>query len=158
MKRKKVIFYHVMLISLLQMAGCTKKTPDFETVFSSIYRDFNGQILMPAGSSPLEDAQDRGSWNQSSLKGSQQLRGLLPDQENNGAEILQRVEEFIRTRTNSFHYEGDSISTLNANQKHLYGVWIYNSGNRHGEIHVWLFPNLPDHTVAYASYIHEEAL
>ena len=151
----------VALAAVSMVPGCGGKSPaKFDTIFSPVYREFEPKVLLKAGAATPDDTQDRGSWNTKTLRGSRQLRGILPEapEENPCAEILRRVDSFIAARKGKFSPEGQLPGSVRGDRKHVYGMWMYNCQDRHGEIHLWLFPDSADGTIAFAAHLYEEDL
>lgn len=158
--KPKCIDLSLALLGITLFIGCSKNTPNIDTVFTPIYREFDGQVIMTEGSAKLEDERASGSWNPKTRRGSRELHGIFtnPSAGNLGAEALGRIEEFIGLRTSTFHSEADVPLGIRPDQKKIYGAWIYNMGHRHGELHLWLFPDQESGSVAYAAYLREEDL
>ena len=159
MKQQHLMFI-LIAVAVVGLIGCSRKPADFEGTFSPVYREFNAAVLAESASKNPGDIQDRGSWNTKTKRGSRQMRGLLRvgPEANPCAEILSRLDSFVTARTSSLHSEGELAKEVRPEQKHVYGMWMYNCQGRHGELHLWLFPNRPEGEVAFAAYLYEEDL
>jgi len=108
----------------------------------------------------IEHHKTAGSWKAKSRRSGNQLRGILSVnlRENPCAEILKLIDRFVQTKTRQYHVEGDIPSSLAREQEHIYTMWMYNRENRHGELHVWLFPYPDEKRIGYAIHHYEEDL
>ncbi len=72
--------------------------------------------------------------------------------------LLNQVDGYVSRRTSKFHPEEDLPQSLTGKEASTHTLWMYNSGKRHGELHVWLFPFTEGREVAFAVYQMEEPL
>jgi len=141
------------------LTGCGRKVPDaeFDQLFSRVYKEFKVDIWTAGGKAKIEDQKKTGSWNPKTKRGSNQLRGILTvsGEGTSCTEILKLVDQFVQTRTGSYHIEGDIPSSITGEQQHIHTMWMYNWEKRHGELHVWLFPYPDGKRIAFAVYHYE---
>ena len=139
--------------------GGLDQTAVFDATFSPVYKEFDLKVWQPVAKPSGQTPKQTGSWNSKTKRGSTQISGMLEvSSPGNLPQLLGQVDGYVSQRTTKFHVEGDLPQSLTSNEATTHTLWMYNCGERHGELHLWLFPFPDDNEVAFAVYQFEEPL
>jgi hypothetical protein len=139
--------------------GALGQTAVFDATYSPVYKEFDSKVWQPMAKPSGQTPKQTGSWNSKTKRGSRQISGILElSATYNSVQLLRQVDGYVSQRTTKFHLEDDLPQFLTGKEATTHTLWMYNCGERHGELHVWLFP-LPDgNGAAFAVYQIEEPL
>lgn len=161
---KNTIIFITITAILLFSGGC-RKTPSnstelYKKTFSPIYQEFDILSLVEPKTMDVNDHQEQGSWNTATLQGNTIYSAVLPitEKSSNPQMILQNIETFIKSKTQNTEIEGNYPNQLNGNEEQIYTLFMYNWQNRHGKLHVWLFPYPDGKHIGFAAHHYEETL
>ena len=139
--------------------GTVDHTAILEDTFSPIYKEFDSKVWQPVAKPGGQTPKQTGSWNSKTKRGSMQVSGMLElSSPGNLPQLLGPVDGYVSRRTTTFHVEGDLPQSLTGNEAITHTLWMYNRGERHGELHLCLFPFPDGSGVAFAIYQFEEPL
>lgn len=139
--------------------GTVDHTAIFEDTFSPVYKEFDSKVWQPVAKPSGHTPKRTGSWNSKTKRGSMQISGMLElSSPGNFPQLLGQVDGYVSQRTTTFHVEGDLPQSLAGKEANTHTLWMYNFGERHGELHLWLFPFPDGNGVAFAVYQFEEPL
>lgn len=154
-----------LLVVSLRMSAQSKE-PQFERIFSPLYQQFDAASMTIPGSAP-KDVKQENSWNTASLRGSRELHGVIEFKPGAATtfDVFRAVHRAVDAVTHKHHVEGadprlpaDAEPVLNDGKSPTYAMWMYNWENRHGELHVWLFPYPGGAKIGFAVHLLEETL
>ena len=161
---KHTIICITMTAVFLAAGGCRKKSASatelYQKTFSPVYQEFDIASLVEPQSMHTRDHQEQGSWNTATLQGNLIYSAVLPVTEKSGTPqmILQTIESFIKSKTQQIEIEGDFPDRLKGDEEQIYTLFMYNWQNRHGKLHVWLFPYPDGKHIGFATHHYEENL
>lgn len=139
--------------------GALDQTAVFDATFSPVYKEFDSKVWQPVAKPSNQTPKQTGSWNSKTKRGSMQISGMLElSSPGNLPQMLGQVDGYVSQRTTQFHVEGDLPQSLAGKEATTHTLWMYNCGERHGELHLWLFPFPDGNGVAFAVYQFEEPL
>ena len=158
---KKAILSLAITVTILSAGGCRKKPTNsnalYKNTFSPIYQEFDITSLVEP-KMHARDHQKYGSWNTATLRGNNQYSAVLPVTEGSDTPqmILNKIDTFVKSKTQKARTEGLSPTHLKGTEKHTYTLFMYNWQDRHGELRVWLFPHPDGKHIGFAAHHYEE--
>ncbi len=132
--------------------------------YSKIFAGFDPIALL--GSKPGCQVQGVAGWNVFNASRGyafKEWRGIvtIPNDPSVRQTIQQAIEDYVaRECQGRFHTEG-SLAGMPHESPQITGMpthalFMFNEGDRHGDLHVWLFPDSSASSVGYAIFLREE--
>jgi hypothetical protein len=154
----------VIALAALIMAGVVTALRRPGRPYSNVFAGFDPVALL--GSQPGYRVQGVSGWNVFNTSRGyafKEWRGIIttPNDPSVRQTIQDSIERYIAEECQGRCHTQGSLAGMPHELPQVVGmpthaVFVFNEGDRHGDLHVWLFPDSSGSTVGYAIFLREE--